>query len=86
MTITKIQSKEMLAYGAKVIATVLLMRAAVSSEVLSQIAAANTLSENAITLTSANPNASLISNIAGSIPLRSIVSEAIHSKVKSQFE
>ena len=86
MTIMKIQSKEILAYGAKVIATELLMRAAVSSEVLSQIAAANTLSENAITFTSANPNASPISNIAGSIPLRSIVSEAIYSKVKSQFE
>lgn len=54
MTTMKIQSKDMLAYGATVIATVLLMREAVSSKVLAQITATN--AAYAIILSTVNPN------------------------------
>jgi uncharacterized membrane protein YkoI len=90
MTTLKIQSKNVLAYGAIVIAAVLLMTAAVSSEVLAQTTTNSTASKNVTTATTASPNqrnlpnASPI-NITGSIPLRSTISEAISSKVKTNL-
>jgi len=92
MTTVKIQSKNVLAYGAIVIAAVILM-AAVSSEVLAQTTTNNTASKNATsaatTTTSPNQrnlsNASPIANITGSISLRSTISEAISSKVKTNL-
>jgi uncharacterized membrane protein YkoI len=92
MTTAKIQSKNVLAYGAIVIAAVVLMTAAVSSEVLAQTTTNSTASKNATaaatTATSPNqrnlPNASTV-NITGSIPLRSTISEAISSKVKTSL-
>ena len=92
MTTVKIQSKNVLAYGAIVIAAVILM-AAVSSEVLAQTTTNNTASKNATsaatTATSPNQrnlsNASPIANITGSISLRSTISEAISSKVKTNL-
>jgi uncharacterized membrane protein YkoI len=90
MTTMKIQSKNVLAYGAIVIAAMILMTAAVSSEVLAQTTTNSTASKNATsaaTTASPNqrnlPNASPIANITGSIPLRSTISEAIYSKVKT---
>jgi uncharacterized membrane protein YkoI len=83
MTIMKKHSKNALTYGAIVIGAVLLMTAAVSSEVLAQTTTNSTASKNATTVTSLNqPNASNI-NITGSIPLHSTISEAIYSKVKT---
>jgi uncharacterized membrane protein YkoI len=91
MATVKIQSKNVLVYGAIVIAAVLLMTAAVSSEVLAQTTTNSTASKNATsTATTASPNqrnlpnASPI-NITGSIPLRSTISEAISSKVKTNL-
>jgi uncharacterized membrane protein YkoI len=83
MTIMKKHSKNALTYGAIVIGAVLLMTAAVSSEVLAQTTTNSTASKNATTVTSPNqPNASNI-NITGSIPLHFTISEAIYSKVKT---
>ena len=83
MTTMKKQSKNALTYGAILIGAVLLMTAAVSSEVLAQTTTNSTASKNATTVTSPNqPNASNI-NITGSIPLHSTISEAIYSKVKT---
>jgi uncharacterized membrane protein YkoI len=91
MATVKIQSKNVLVYGAIVIAAVLLMTAAVSSEVLAQTTTNSTASKNATsTATTASPNqrnlpnASPI-NITGSIPLRSTISEAISSKIKTNL-
>ena len=88
MRILKIQSKNVLAYGAIVIAALLIMTAAVSAEVLAQTTN-STASKNATTAaTTASPNqrnlpnASIV-NITGSIPLRSTISSAIFSKVKT---
>ena len=93
MTTAKIQSKNVLAYGAIVIAAVLLTTAAVSSEVLAQTTSNSTASKDATTAatTATRPNqrnlsnASPIANITGSIPLRSTISEAIYSKVKTNL-
>jgi uncharacterized membrane protein YkoI len=89
MTTLKIQSKNVLAYGAIVIAAVVLMTA-VSAQVLAQTTN-STASKNATTAattTSPNqrnsPNAAL-ANITGSIPLRSTISSAISSKVKTNL-
>jgi uncharacterized membrane protein YkoI len=90
MTTLKIQRKNVLAYGAIVIAALLLMTAAVSAEVLAQTTN-STASKNATTAatpTSPNqrnlPNTSTV-NITGSIPLRSTITEAIYSKVKTNL-
>jgi uncharacterized membrane protein YkoI len=93
MMTAKIQSKNVLAYGAiVVIAAVLLMAAAVSSEVLAQTTTNNTASKNTAAATTATrpnqpnlPNTSPIANITGSIPLRPTISEAISSKVKTSL-
>ena len=93
MTTAKIQSKNVLAYGVIVIAAVLLTTAAVSSEVLAQTTSNSTASKDATTAatTATRPNqrnlsnASPIANITGSIPLRSTISEAIYSKVKTNL-
>ncbi|MFL6419519.1 MAG: PepSY domain-containing protein [Nitrososphaeraceae archaeon] len=91
MITVKIQSKNVLAYGAIVIAAVLLMTAAVSSGVLAQTTTNSTASKNATTATTTatSPNqrnlanASPIANITGSIPLGPTISGAIYSKVKT---
>src|ERR687887_1520701 len=93
MITVKIQSKNVLAYGVIVIAAVLLTTAAVSSEVLAQTTSNSTASKDATTAatTATRPNqrnlsnASPIANITGSIPLRSTISEAIYSKVKTNL-
>ena len=94
MITAKIQSKNVLVYGAIVIAAVVLMTAAVSSEVLAQTTTNSTASKNATsattTATSPNqrnlPNAPPpLPNITGSIPLRPTISEAISSKVKTSL-
>jgi uncharacterized membrane protein YkoI len=90
MTTLKIQSKNILVYGAIVIAAVVLMTAAVSAQVLAQTTTNNTVSKNATSAaTGASPNqrsnASPIANITGSIPLHSTISEAISSKVKTNL-
>ena len=89
MTTVKIESKNVLAYAAIVIAAVLVMTAAVGS-VLAQTTTNSTASKNATTSTTSPnqrnlPNASPLSNITGSIPLRSTISEAISSKVKTNL-
>jgi Peptidase propeptide and YPEB domain len=91
MITVKIQSKNVLAYGAIVIAAVLLITAAVSSGVLAQTTTNSTVSKNATSAATANPNqrnlpnVSPITNITGSIPLRSTINEAIFSKVKTNL-
>ncbi|MFL6409137.1 MAG: PepSY domain-containing protein [Nitrososphaeraceae archaeon] len=89
MITVKIQSKNVLAYGAIVIAAVLLMTAAVSSGVLAQTTTNSTASKNATsaatTATNERSNTSPLANITGSIPLRSTISEAISSKVKTNL-
>jgi uncharacterized membrane protein YkoI len=91
MIVMKIQSKNVLAYGAIAIAAVLLMTAAISAQVLAQTTTNSTASKNATsaatTATSPNQrsNASPIVNITGSIALRSTISEAIYSKVKTNL-
>jgi uncharacterized membrane protein YkoI len=89
MTNPKKVNKNVLAYGAIVTAAAILVAAA-SSEVLAQTTNSTT-SKNATstTTTSQNernlPNASPIANITGSIPLHSIISGAISSKVKTSL-
>jgi uncharacterized membrane protein YkoI len=68
------------------------MTAAVSSEVLAQTTTNSTASKNATSATTATSpnqrnlsNASPLSNITGSIPLRSTISEAIYTKVKTSL-
>src|SRR5919202_3931700 len=81
MTTSLMQSKKVLSYGAIVIAAAVLLTAAVSSEVLAQTTTTNsTASKNA---TTASTTASPLSNIRGSIPLRSTISSALSSKVKT---
>jgi uncharacterized membrane protein YkoI len=83
MTAPKIQSKNVLAYGAIVIAAVVLLTAALSAQVLAQTTTNSTTSKNATSATTAA--ASPIANITGSIPLRPTISEAISSKVKTNL-
>ena len=80
MTTSLMQSKKALSYGAIVIAAAVLLTAAVSSEVLAQTTTNSTASKNA---TTAPTTASPLSNITGSIPLRSTISNALSSKVKT---
>jgi uncharacterized membrane protein YkoI len=80
MTTSLMQSKKALSYGAIVIAAAVLLTAAVSSEVLAQTTTNSTASKNA---TTASTTASPLSNITGSIPLRSTISNALSSKVKT---
>ena len=83
----KIISKKVVMHGAIIVAAVILLTAAASSEVLAQgIGAA---SKNATTATpTTSPSQGNLSNaspftITGSIPLRSTISGAIASKVKT---
>lgn len=80
MTTSLMQSKKALSYGAIVIAAAVLLTAAVSSEVLAQTTTNSTASKNA---TTASTTASPLYNITGSIPLRSTISNALSSKVKT---
>src|SRR5919197_2646057 len=77
---TKLLSKRLLLYGAIIVAAVSLLTATVSSGVLAQIN--NTTSGNAATTT---PSAGPIPNITGTIPLRSTISGALSSKVKTSL-
>ena len=90
MTKEMIVNKNVLLCGAIVVVAVVLMTAAASSEVIAQTtssAASKNATTAATTAASPNqrnlPNASPIANITGSIPLRSTISEAISSKVKT---
>ena len=80
MTTSLVQNKQVLSYGAIVIAAAVLLTAAASSEVLAQTTTNSTASKNA---TTASTTASPLSNITGSIPLRSTISSALSSKVKT---
>ena len=80
MTTSLVQNKKVLSYGALVIAAAVLLTAAASSEVLAQSTTNSTASKNA---TTASTTASPLSNITGSIPLRSTISSALSSKVKT---
>jgi uncharacterized membrane protein YkoI len=89
MTNSKIVSKKMVMYGAIVVAAVIVLTAAASSEVLAQgISAGTKNTTTATTTTSQNqgnlPRAAL-PNITGSIPLRTTISGAISSKVKTSL-
>ena len=87
--ITKLASKKkLLMYGAIVVAAAILFTATVSSGVLAQ--GVNTASRNATTgtktTTPTTPNqANNLPNITGSIPLRSTISGALSSKVKTSL-
>jgi len=89
--ITKLASKKLLMYEAIVVAAAILLTAAVSSGILAQ--GANTASRNATTgtktkttTTPTTPNqANNMPNITGSIPLRSTISGALSSKVKTSL-
>lgn len=90
MTTTKItklaSKKKLLMYGAIVVAAAILLTATVSSGVLAQ--GVSTASTNATTgtktTTPTTPNqANNLPNITGSIPLRSTISGALSSKVKT---
>jgi uncharacterized membrane protein YkoI len=92
MTTTKItklaSKKKLLMYGAIVVAAAILLTATVSSGVLAQ--GVNTASRNATTdaktTTLTTPNqANNLPNITGSIPLRSTISGALSSKVKTSL-
>ncbi|HEY6884793.1 MAG TPA: hypothetical protein VI278_12240 [Nitrososphaeraceae archaeon] len=92
MTTTKItklaSKKKLLMYGAIVVAAAILLTATVSSGVLAQ--GVNTASRNATTdtktTTPTTPNqANNLPNITGSIPLRSTISGALSSKVKTSL-
>lgn len=93
MTTTKItklaSTKKLLMYGAIVVAAAILLTATVSSGVLAQ--GVNTASRNATTgtkttTTPTTPNqANNLPNITGSIPLRSTISGALSSKVKTSL-
>src|SRR5918911_3264793 len=79
---TKLPSKRLLMYGAIVVAAVSLLTATVSSGVLAQ--GVNSSPGNA---TTTNPNqvSNNLPNITGSIPLRSTISGALSSKVKTSL-
>jgi len=77
---TKLPSKRLLMYGAIIVAAVSLLTATISSGVLAQ--GVNSTSGNATT----SPNqVSNLPNITGSIPLRSTISGALSSKVKTSL-
>jgi hypothetical protein len=77
---TKLPSKRLLMYGAIVVAAVSLLTATVSSGVLAQ--GVNSAPGNVTT----SPNqVSNLPNITGSIPLRSTISGALSSKVKTSL-
>jgi hypothetical protein len=77
---TKLASKKLLMYGVIVVAGAILLTATFSSGVLAQ--GVNTTPGNATT----SPNqASNLPNITGSIPLRSTISGALSSKVKTSL-
>jgi uncharacterized membrane protein YkoI len=82
---TKLASKKLLMmYGAIVVAAAILLTATVSSAVLAQ--GVNTASKNATTGTTTSPNqANNLPNITGSIPLRTTISGALSSKVKTSL-
>ncbi|MFL6469816.1 MAG: PepSY domain-containing protein [Nitrososphaeraceae archaeon] len=85
MTNSKLENKNVVAYGIIVVASILLLTATVSSAVLAQTSSAG--SKNATTATTSPnqrnlPNASTV-NITGSIPLGPTISGAIYSKVKT---
>jgi hypothetical protein len=77
---TKLPSKRLLMYGAVVVAAVSLLTATVSSGVLAQ--GVNSTPRNATT-TSPNQANNNLPNITGSIPLRSTISGALSSKIKT---
>jgi uncharacterized membrane protein YkoI len=84
---TKLASKKLLIYGAIALAAAILLTATVSSEVLAQ--GVNTASKNTTTgtttpTTPTSPSqANNLPNITGSIPLRTTISGALSSKVKT---
>jgi uncharacterized membrane protein YkoI len=82
---TKLANKKLLMmYGAIVVAAAILLTATVSSAVLAQ--GVSTASKNATTGTTASPNqANNLPNITGSIPLRTTISGALSSKVKTSL-
>ena len=78
---TKLPSKRLLMYGGIIVAAVSLLTATISSGVLAQ--GVNSTSGNA---TTTSPNqVSNLPNITGSIPLRSTISGALSSKVKTSL-
>ncbi|MFZ0328600.1 MAG: hypothetical protein WAL66_14985, partial [Nitrososphaeraceae archaeon] len=81
----KIISKKVVMHGAIIVAAVILLTAAASSEVLAQGIGAG--SKNATTAATSPSQGNLSNaspfNITGSIPLRSTISGAIASKVKT---
>ena len=89
MTNLNRQNKNVLTYGAIAIAAVVLLTATVSAQVLAQTTTNSTASKNATsaatTATNERSNTSPLANITGSIPLRSTISEAISSKVKTNL-
>ena len=71
-------------YGAIVVAAAILLTATVGSAVLAQ--GVNTASKNATTGSTTSPNqANNLPNITGSIPLRTTISGALSSKVKTSL-
>src|SRR5919199_6515321 len=82
MATSLMHSKNVLSYGAIFIAAAVLLTAAVSTQVLAQTTTNSTASKN---VTTASTTASPLSNITGSIPLHSTISEAISSKVKTNL-
>jgi uncharacterized membrane protein YkoI len=87
---TKATSKKLLMYGAIAFAAAILLTATVSSGVLAQ--GANTASRNTTTgtttttTTPTSPSqANNLPNITGSIPLRTTISGALSSKVKTNL-
>jgi uncharacterized membrane protein YkoI len=86
---TKPASKELLMYGAIALAAAILLTSTVSSGVLAQ--GANTASRNTTTGTTTTPTptspsqANNLPNITGSIPLRTTISGALSSKVKTNL-
>jgi hypothetical protein len=90
MATVKIQSKNVLVYGAIVVAAItILLTAAASSQVLAQVVSAGSRNATTAATTSPNrgnlPNAAALPNITGSIPLDSTISGAIYSKVKTNL-
>jgi uncharacterized membrane protein YkoI len=82
---TKLAGKKLLMYGAIVVAATILLTATVSYGVLAQ--GLNPASRNATTTPNqASPlNAHPLPNITGSIPLRTTISGALSSKVKTSL-
>jgi uncharacterized membrane protein YkoI len=88
MTNSKLVSKNVLVYGAIVVAAVTILLTAASSEVLAQgVSAGSRNATTAATTTNPTqgnlPNALPPPNITGSIPLGPTISGAIYSKVKT---